>query len=149
MVVPRKCQHWVDITSSVRLFILISGFSFWLSGLSCLLNLRFLGFFLLFKESIQHACSCLCEYTILRVHFKVLNYVCPCVSGRLNVQGRRAALIKSSSAELDGLPGTSSGSSSHDKPRVIEVEGLMEEYLAFDSRYLWVNHFPHAAYPRD
>ncbi|XP_073338413.1 protein FAM149B1 isoform X2 [Pagrus major] len=52
----------------------------------------------------------------------------------LNVQGRRAALIKSSSAELDGLPGNSSGSSSHDKPRVIEVEGLMEEYLAFDSR---------------
>lgn len=52
------------------------------------------------------------------------------------MQGRRAALIKSSSAELDGLPGTSSGSSSHDKLRVIEVEGLMEEYLAFDSRYL-------------
>lgn len=84
----------------------------------------------------MHACSCVCEYTILGVRFKVLIYVCPCVSGRLNVQGRRAALIKSSSAELDGLPGTSCGSSSHDKPRVIEVEGLMEEYLAFDSRYL-------------
>ncbi|TKS85789.1 Protein FAM149B1 [Collichthys lucidus] len=52
----------------------------------------------------------------------------------LNVQGRRAALIKSSPAELDTAPGTSSGSSRHDKPRVIEVEGLMEEYLAFDSR---------------
>lgn len=50
------------------------------------------------------------------------------------MQGRRAALIKSSSAELDTAPGTSSGSSRHDKPRVIEVEGLMEEYLAFDSR---------------
>lgn len=52
------------------------------------------------------------------------------------MQGRRAALIKSSAAELDGPLGTSSGFSSHDMPRVIEVEGLMEEYLAFESRDL-------------
>lgn len=52
----------------------------------------------------------------------------------LNVQGRRAALLQSSSARSDGLPGASSGSGSQHQQRVIEVEGLMEEYLAFDSR---------------
>lgn len=52
------------------------------------------------------------------------------------MQGRRAALLQSSSANLDGVPGTSGGSPSQHKQRVIEVEGLMEEYLAIDSRDL-------------
>lgn len=64
--------------------------------------------------------------------------MCASVLGRrLNVQGRRAELIELCSAEVDRRPGTSS-SSSQEKPTVIEVEGLMEEYLAFDSRDLWV-----------
>ncbi|KAF7669105.1 hypothetical protein LDENG_00247750 [Lucifuga dentata] len=57
-------------------------------------------------------------------------------STELNVQGKRAALIRSSGAELGDPPGTPGASSSHDRPRVFEVEGLMEEYLAFDSRDL-------------
>uniref|UniRef100_A0A3P9NYT0 Family with sequence similarity 149 member B1 n=1 Tax=Poecilia reticulata TaxID=8081 RepID=A0A3P9NYT0_POERE len=51
-------------------------------------------------------------------------------SNPLNVQGRKAALIK----EFNGPP--NSEPSSYDQPRVIEVEGVMEEYLAFDSRDL-------------
>ncbi|XP_026212244.1 protein FAM149B1 isoform X2 [Anabas testudineus] len=51
----------------------------------------------------------------------------------LNVQGRKAALISTCSAELDGLPHITGVSSNDDKSRVIEVEGVMEEYLAFDS----------------
>ncbi|XP_038149821.1 protein FAM149B1 isoform X2 [Cyprinodon tularosa] len=52
----------------------------------------------------------------------------------LNVQGKKAALIKSSISEFDG-PLTNS-SSSHDQTREIEVDGEMEEYLAYDSRDL-------------
>lgn len=55
------------------------------------------------------------------------------ISKSLNVQGRRAALLQSSSANLDGLR---AGCHSQDMQRVVEVEGLMEEYLAFDGRDL-------------
>uniref|UniRef100_A0A3Q4HB09 Family with sequence similarity 149 member B1 n=1 Tax=Neolamprologus brichardi TaxID=32507 RepID=A0A3Q4HB09_NEOBR len=55
------------------------------------------------------------------------------VGVRLNVQGRRAHLIRSNSPDLDAQRGTSSGIGSHDKNRVTEIEGQMEEYLAFDS----------------
>lgn len=82
----------------------------------------------------------MCGLVSVSVPFYVYMFRClcvyPCLGGRLNVQGRRAMMIRSSSAELDEAPGTSSGPSSHDKQRVIEVEGLMEEYLAFDSRDL-------------
>lgn len=54
----------------------------------------------------------------------------------LNVEGRRAVLLQSSSAKSDGLPGASSGSHSQHVHRVIEVEGVVEEFLAFDSREL-------------
>ncbi|XP_047207558.1 protein FAM149B1 isoform X2 [Girardinichthys multiradiatus] len=48
----------------------------------------------------------------------------------LNIQGRKAGLIKFSSSAFDGLPNNTS--SSYDQSRVIDVEGVMEEYLAFD-----------------
>lgn len=49
------------------------------------------------------------------------------------MQGRRAHLIRSNSPDLDAQRGTSSGIGSHDKNRVTEIEGQIEEYLAFDS----------------
>ncbi|XP_071249368.1 protein FAM149B1-like isoform X2 [Salvelinus alpinus] len=57
----------------------------------------------------------------------------PCTD--LCVQGRKAVLSRPS-ADVDHPPGTPSGSRGHDRPRVIEAEGLMEEYLAFDCRDL-------------
>ncbi|XP_028323839.1 protein FAM149B1 isoform X2 [Gouania willdenowi] len=57
-------------------------------------------------------------------------------ASELNVQGRRAALLKSSSSELDGSADDFSASNTHVNTRMIESEGDIEEYLAFDSRAL-------------
>nr|XP_046209904.1 protein FAM149B1-like isoform X1 [Oncorhynchus gorbuscha] len=57
----------------------------------------------------------------------------PCTD--LCVQGRKAVLSRPRE-DVDHPPGTPSGSRGHDRPRVIEAEGLMEEYLAFDCRDL-------------
>lgn len=54
----------------------------------------------------------------------------------LNVQGIKALLQNPSLSELEDLPRASSGSSNHDKSKVIEVEGVMEEYLAYDRQDL-------------
>ncbi|XP_024153232.1 protein FAM149B1 isoform X1 [Oryzias melastigma] len=52
----------------------------------------------------------------------------------LNVQGRRAPLIRSCSVDLDDPPHDCSSLRSPETPQEIEVEGLMEEFLAFDCR---------------
>ncbi|KAJ8013938.1 hypothetical protein DPEC_G00035040 [Dallia pectoralis] len=56
-------------------------------------------------------------------------------SSDLCVHGRKAVLSRSC-VEADQPPGTSRESRGHDRSRVIESEGLVEEYLAFDSRDL-------------
>ncbi|KAJ8360146.1 hypothetical protein SKAU_G00166710 [Synaphobranchus kaupii] len=61
-------------------------------------------------------------------------------SPELSVQGRKAVMSRPC-LEVDPRPGSPGGSGFEDTPRVIEAEGLMEEYLAFDCRDLdeeWV-----------
>lgn len=58
-------------------------------------------------------------------------------NAELNVQGRKALLRNPSSTELEEPAcAVSSGSSHQDRSRVIEVEGVMEEYLAYDHQEL-------------
>ncbi|KAM6956117.1 protein FAM149B1 [Aplochiton taeniatus] len=57
-------------------------------------------------------------------------------STELCVQGRRALLSRPCPGDPDGPSGGPSGPQAYDMPRVLEAEGLVEEYLAFDSRDL-------------
>lgn len=64
-------------------------------------------------------------------------YATLCVCGRLCVQGRRAVLCRPT-LEVTNPSNTTSGNNEDELPSVIEAEGLIEEYLAYDCRDMWV-----------
>ncbi|KAG8000220.1 hypothetical protein GBF38_002419, partial [Nibea albiflora] len=88
-------------------------------------------------QGLQDECQ---QWATRFPHLRILGtqLVCPsdegfqwyATSGKGSPSGGKESSVKSQEKDKSGTD----GSSRHDKPRVIEVEGLMEEYLAFDSR---------------